>query len=80
MNTPGTTYVSGKMIAATLDTGIQNAHRKIQEVWHNNPRYRRRKNSRITIREFAEHWGYDVNEFVDQINLKCKMNIVHATK
>lgn len=79
MNTPGTVYVSGKMIAATLDTGQTNAHRKIQEAWRDHPRFKRKRHARVTIKEFADYWGYDLKEFVDQINLKCKMNIEYVT-
>jgi hypothetical protein len=75
MNTPGTIYATGKMIAATEDTGINNAWRKIRAVWHDCKRFTRKRRSKITIKEYAEYYGYELNEFVDQINTKCKMKI-----
>lgn len=75
MNTPGTHHISAKEVKAIDSCHISTAYRKIQEVFNNLPERRKTRTSKVTIKEYCEHYGLELPDFVNIFNTTLKRNI-----
>lgn len=75
MNTPGTRHITAKEVRAIENCSMPTSYRKLQEVFINLNKKRFTKISKVTIKEYCEHYGYELKEFVNQFNQKLNTKI-----
>jgi len=75
MNTSGTRHITAKEVEVMEGCSVPTSYRKIKEVFENLNKKRFTKVKKVTIKEYCEHWGYELPDFVNQFNTKLKSNI-----
>lgn len=77
MNTPGTRHITAKEVEVMEGCSVPTSYRKIKEVFENLNKRRFTKVKKVTIKEYCEHYGLELKEFVEQFNEKIKQaNII----
>jgi hypothetical protein len=75
MNTAGTYLIRAKEVQAIEKCAMITAYRKLKEVFINLNKKRFTKISKVTIKEYCEHYGYELADFITQFNTQFKTNI-----